>query len=266
MPRYEELDNHLGRTVRAITLDGKRIEGELQSVAHLDADDALTIGNTNIRLGKLQQLFVLEDGGKFRLWPPYDANVGDIADPEPAEVQFDPALYDKAVSLVGHEVIVSVGTDVISGILEAISSETDTHGPSMHISRGEDQPTVTVRLGAVTRIGCPDDDEVKPPPLTADELERAILPGADDYPFAGKAKRKASIEKIAASVIKVSNEYDEPIIATMAAAAGFYGLDETAVSAVQAFIARAQGAAEEAQYPADATVDPEDGGLLAPPA
>jgi hypothetical protein len=265
MPRYNELDNHLGRRVRAIALDGKRIEGELQSVAHLDADDALTIGNTNIRLGKLQQLFVLEDGGKFRLWPPYDADVGDDTEPEPVEVQFDPALYEKAVALVSHEVVVHVGTEVVSGILEAISSQTDTHGPTLHVSRGEGQPTAIILLGAVTKIGYPD-DEGKPPFLTADELERAILPGADDYPFAGKAKRKASVEKIAASVIKVSDEYDEPIIATMAAAAGFYGLDETAVKAVQAFIARTQGAAEEPQYPADATVDPEDGGLIAPPA
>jgi hypothetical protein len=267
MPRYNELDGHLGRRVRAITLDGKQIEGVLQSVAHLDADDALTIGNTNIRLGKLQKLFLLEDGSKFRLWPPYDA--GEVEpEAEPVEVQFDPALYEKAVALVSHEVIVQVGTEIVAGVLEAVSSEADTHGPVLHISQGEGQPTVNVRLGAVTKIGCPDDEGR--PPLTADELERAILPGADDYPFNGKAKRRASVERIAASVVKVSAEYDEPIVATMAAAARFYGLDEIATQAVQTLIARTQeiesNSPADASYPADAEVDPVDGGLLAPPA
>jgi hypothetical protein len=83
--------------------------------------------------------------------------------------------------------------------------------------------------------------------LTPEELETAILPSAEKYPFTGKAPRKVrnapdlDISFLAAKVARVAAEYGESTILTLANAAQYYGLDPVQTQAVQALIAQLEG-------------------------
>jgi hypothetical protein len=221
VPRSDELDSYIGRTVRAIRFDGARIEGVLESVSHQDVDDILVIGPDPIRLGKLTQLFVFDavyhsDGGQSELvqiWPESDGTpfVEGVAE------ETDQEIYDKAVQLLERSVIVSIGPEKLSGTLEAVSPPTASEGSVLYLGLTEGGPTLRINLVGVTDI---EEDIGQGVPLTVTDLESMLL--SEDTPA----------------------EDDLDIMPDP----------------------EVEGVEEEPQYPADATVDPEDGGLLAPPA
>jgi len=218
VPRSDELDSYIGRTVRAIRFDGARIEGVLESVSHQDVDDILVIGPDPIRLGKLTQLFVIDDSsppdiGYPQIWPESGGTpfIEDVAE------ETDQEIYDKAIQLLERSVIVSIGQEKLSGTLEAVSPSTASEGSVLYLGLTEGGPTLRINLVGVTDI---EEDIGQGVPLTVTDLESMLL--SEDTPA----------------------EDDLDIV-----------LDP-----------EVKGAAEEPQYPADATVDPEDGGLLAPPA
>lgn len=239
MPRFDEMESFIGRRVRAISLRDARIEGTLNSVAHIDIDDVLLIGEQGYRLGNLKEVYLLEEGVATRLWPPVAP--GEDVSPPPPEVRlpYDPVMYDLAVSFIGRMVAVTVAGQEIVGTLEAISSKTDVAGPQVHVSVAEGAPTTVVQLSSVTHIAPV--EALTLPPLRADELERDVLPTSElGYPFEGRATTSKPLAAIAGQVLLAAEEFGMPAYEVLDHACRHYNLDSVGRQSLQAMLARLQ--------------------------